>query len=76
MSGIGSEGLWFQQVTHSGCECEQCVPKSVCLLSPSVKGCEALESVTALFLLLKRAGFTAPTHAKNVEGQTHTLKGK
>lgn len=36
MSGIGSEGLWFQQVTHSGCECEQCVPKSVCLLSPSV----------------------------------------
>lgn len=40
------------------------------------KGCEALESVTSLFLLLKRAGFTAPTHAKDVEGQTHTLKGK
>lgn len=32
--------------------------------------------MTSLFLLLEHPGFTAPTHAKDVEGQTHTLKGK
>lgn len=36
LSGIRGEGLWFQQVRPSSCECEQCVPKSVCCLSPFV----------------------------------------
>lgn len=74
---LRSAGIWLEQMKYHISLHEQGVPKCVsCHYLHFIKAVQTMSACSPYSHCgLKRAGFTAPTHAKDEEGQTCTLEG-